>query len=130
MGFFDRVKDALTGADRARREREQESGAEQAPRASVERAPAEAAAGGPTPAGTTGPVAGDVAQAAVEESAGREAGPGPASDDAGTHTVVRGDTLAAVAERHGVDRDRLAEANGIDNPDLIYPGQVLRLPRD
>ena len=45
-----------------------------------------------------------------------------------THTVVKGDTLAAIAERHGVDRSTLAELNQIDNPDLIYPGQVLRLP--
>ena len=40
----------------------------------------------------------------------------------------RGDTLASIAEHYGVDAGAMAELNGIDNPDLIYPGQVFRVP--
>jgi len=46
-----------------------------------------------------------------------------------THTVRRGDTLSAIALRYGVSVWGLVQANGIRNPSLIYPGQVLRIPR-
>lgn len=50
-----------------------------------------------------------------------------------TYTVQSGDTLSAIAERHYGKAGRwheIFEANRdqIDNPDLIRPGQVLRLP--
>lgn len=44
-----------------------------------------------------------------------------------TYEVQPGDTLSAIALRHGVDLDRLAAANGIANPDLIFAGQVLTI---
>lgn len=47
-----------------------------------------------------------------------------------THTVQRGDTLWAIAKKYLNDgrlNKRLAEINNISNPDLIYPGQVIRL---
>lgn len=49
------------------------------------------------------------------------------------HLVVPGDTLAAIAEDHYGDPSRyrrIVRANDhiIDDPDLIFPGQVLRLP--
>lgn len=53
------------------------------------------------------------------------------SGEAATVTVQPGDTLGAIARRLYGDRSRaaaLAAANAIANPDLIYPGQVLRLP--
>ena len=46
------------------------------------------------------------------------------------YVVVRGDTLYAIAFRHGVEFHALARANGIVAPYTIYPGQRLRLPRD
>ncbi|MGE3250996.1 MAG: LysM peptidoglycan-binding domain-containing protein [Hyphomonadaceae bacterium] len=52
------------------------------------------------------------------------------SDGAEIVTVVDGDTLGAIAARAYGDRTRAAEiaaANNIANPDVIYPGQVLRL---
>lgn len=44
------------------------------------------------------------------------------------YTVRRGDTLARIAAAYGVSWVQIAEANGIVNPNLIYPGQVLKIP--
>ena len=46
------------------------------------------------------------------------------------YVVVRGDTLYAIAFRHGVDFHALARWNGIAAPYTIYPGQRLRLSGD
>lgn len=46
------------------------------------------------------------------------------------YTVRAGDTLWAIAKRYLGDGSRypeIAAANGIANPNLIYPGQVLRI---
>lgn len=44
------------------------------------------------------------------------------------YTVERGDTLGAIARDHNVSLSQLIEVNGITNPNLIYPGQVLIIP--
>lgn len=44
------------------------------------------------------------------------------------YTVQSGDTLSDIAERYGLTWAQLADYNDIDNPDLIYAGQVLRVP--
>lgn len=49
------------------------------------------------------------------------------------YTVRKGDTLSAIAKREYGDASewrRIYEANRdqIDNPDLIHPGQELRIP--
>lgn len=44
-----------------------------------------------------------------------------------TYNVRRGDTLSTIARRFGLAEQTLLAANGIDNPDRIYPGQTLRL---
>lgn len=44
------------------------------------------------------------------------------------YTVERGDTLGQIAREHDVSLSDLAEANDIDNPDLIFPEQVLTIP--
>ncbi|MGB4795635.1 MAG: LysM peptidoglycan-binding domain-containing protein [Candidatus Saccharimonadales bacterium] len=48
-------------------------------------------------------------------------------ESAGTYTVVVGDTLSAIAEKHGYGGDymSLAKENNLANPDLILPGQKL-----
>lgn len=48
---------------------------------------------------------------------------------ADTYTVQSGDTLAKIGQKFSIDWKRLAEINGIKNPDLIYPGNVLKLPQ-
>ena len=51
-----------------------------------------------------------------------------ASRQAQWHTVARGDTLWAVAQRYGVALSRIIQLNpGIRNPNLIYPGQKVRI---
>lgn len=46
---------------------------------------------------------------------------------AGTHVVSAGETLYAIAFRHGLDYRELARLNGIASPYVIRPGQRLRL---
>lgn len=48
-----------------------------------------------------------------------------------TYTVESGDTLWAISERFYGDGSKyqiIADASGISNPDLIFPGQVLTIP--
>lgn len=45
-----------------------------------------------------------------------------------TYTVKKGDTLSGIAAKYGVTVNRIVEANGIKNPNLIYAGQVLKIP--
>lgn len=44
-----------------------------------------------------------------------------------TYTVRAGDNLSAIAAKYGTTYQALAAKNGISNPDLIYPGQVLKI---
>ena len=46
---------------------------------------------------------------------------------ASSYIVKRGDTLWGISRRYGVTVRYLANKNGIRNPNLIYPGQVIRL---
>ena len=55
---------------------------------------------------------------------GGNAAPKPAGR---TYTVRAGDTLSGIAARYGATYQALAAKNGISNPDLIYPGQVLKI---
>ena len=73
---------------------------------------------------------------AVETTESRQTGNGARTveaepERAETYTVAAGDTLSAICRRFYGDATlygRLAAANGIANPNLIHPGQVLRLP--
>lgn len=44
-----------------------------------------------------------------------------------TYTVRSGDNLSAIAARFGTSWQALAQKNGIANPNLIFPGQVIRI---
>ncbi|MBZ0287890.1 MAG: LysM peptidoglycan-binding domain-containing protein, partial [Anaerolineae bacterium] len=62
-------------------------------------------------------------------------GPGPTATPGtqpppttGTYTVVRGDTLARIAQRFNTTWQAIASLNNIANPNLIYAGQVLKIP--
>lgn len=44
------------------------------------------------------------------------------------HTVKPGDMLGKIAQKFGSTVQAIAAANGISNPNLISPGQVLRIP--
>lgn len=54
--------------------------------------------------------------------------PAPAQHEAGTYTVVKGDTLYSIAFRNGTDFREVARLNNIAQPYTIWPGQVLKLP--
>lgn len=43
------------------------------------------------------------------------------------YIVVRGDTLSGIAAKFGTTYQALAAKNGIPNPNLIFPGQVLKI---
>ena len=45
-----------------------------------------------------------------------------------THVVLPGENLYRIAIRYGTTVSKLAEANGIVNPNLILVGQVLVIP--
>ena len=46
-----------------------------------------------------------------------------------THQVVRGDTMWKIAVKYEVGLSEIKSANqNIKNPDLIYPGQILKIP--
>jgi LysM repeat protein len=47
----------------------------------------------------------------------------------GLYYVQPGDTLGTIAQRTGTDIGSLIAANGIENPNYLYVGQQLRLPR-
>jgi len=45
------------------------------------------------------------------------------------HVVRPGDTLYKIAQKYGRDWRELAGYNHLSNPDLIYPGQHILIPR-
>lgn len=44
------------------------------------------------------------------------------------YTVKAGDTLWGIAQAYGTTHQELAAYNGIQDPSLIYPGQVIKIP--
>lgn len=52
---------------------------------------------------------------------------GNATSSGTVYTVQAGDTLSEIAQRYGTTYQRLAQINGIANPNLIYPGQRIRI---
>lgn len=72
------------------------------------------------------PVVSSRASAQVRLTERRPAAAAPTSTR--SHTVRNGETLAAVALRHGLDLKTLAEANGLSERDPLLPGQTLEIP--
>ena len=54
----------------------------------------------------------------------------PAAPSAGgaTYTIVAGDTISAIAKRHGVSVNAVLAANGLGMSSIIYPGQTITVP--
>ncbi|MEO8538821.1 MAG: LysM peptidoglycan-binding domain-containing protein [bacterium] len=57
-----------------------------------------------------------------------EGGPSVAAPSGRTHVVSAGETLSWVADYYGLALDELLFANGIDDPDFVYEGEILVLP--
>jgi murein DD-endopeptidase MepM/ murein hydrolase activator NlpD len=53
----------------------------------------------------------------------------PAETTQVSHQVSAGETLLAIAARYGVSVNDLVRANGLSNPDVIFAGQTLIIPR-
>jgi murein DD-endopeptidase MepM/ murein hydrolase activator NlpD len=53
--------------------------------------------------------------------------PPPPAPEPRVHIVARGETLTAIARRHGVPLERLVEDNRLADPDRLEVGQQLRL---
>jgi len=77
------------------------------------------------------PAGNDAQPAAAKPAAAASAAPPwPEGPNTRTHVVVRGDTLWDIAKKHVGDPYRypeLAEFSNIRNPDLIYPGDIVRI---
>jgi nucleoid-associated protein YgaU len=77
------------------------------------------------------PAAGDARPAPANPAAPTSATPPrPANPNTRTHLVVRGDTLWDIAKEYVGDPSRypeLTELGNIRNPDLIYPGDIVRI---
>ena len=48
----------------------------------------------------------------------------------GIHVVERGESLSIIANRYGMTTQELADYNEMDDPDAIYVGQELQVPKD
>lgn len=73
-------------------------------------------------------------QALMDKLFGKKPAPAPQPVPSKTHTVGEGDTLSAIAKRYLGDGNRWPEIyelnkDQIENPNLIHPGQVLKLPQ-
>lgn len=64
----------------------------------------------------------DSVQAEVNKKLGNGSG-----SSAKYYTVKSGDTLSGIAAKYGTTYQRLAQMNGISNPNLIYAGQKIRV---
>lgn len=53
--------------------------------------------------------------------------PGSGSSSGKTYAVRTGDTLSEIAAEYGTTYQKLAQINGISNPNRIYPGQTLKV---
>ena len=45
-----------------------------------------------------------------------------------TYKVVAGDTLSGIASKYGTTYQKLAQYNGIANPNIIHVGQIIKIP--
>ena len=115
MGLFDSIKDALTTDDAERygkaEKRLAEAEADAKAKADVEAAAAAQAKADADAAAAQAAEAEQLAATTLRE-----------------YTVVKGDTLSAIGKRFGVKWRDIAELNDIKNPDLIFPGQVFKIP--
>jgi len=57
-------------------------------------------------------------------------GSGDAGGGANTYTVESGDNLSKIGAKYGISWKAIFDANRdiLDNPDLIHPGQELKIP--
>lgn len=136
MGFLDNVKDALKDAVSTQASKDANAKKDDVVVDQVDTTSADDPA---TPAPPTVPVD---AETEPTETAGGTAAREEAREDRQearedaaeakfeTYTVKSGDTLSEIGARFGVAYQEIARLNSIENPDLIFPGQVFRIPQN
>lgn len=78
--------------------------------------------------GITSPYVIYVGQNLIIPGAVNSPAPAPQPLNSGsTYTVQSGDTLSGIAAKFGTTYQKIAADNGIANPNIIHPGQVLRI---
>jgi LysM repeat protein len=116
MGFWNRVKDVLvSGPTEAAENVREEKREEQATKADVPQVSVPQD---------------DVPEIPVPDAPAPEAPAAPSESEYRTYTVKSGDTLSEIAAGYGVDWHEMATLNNLENPDLIYPGQVFKVPNN
>lgn len=107
----------------------QDPAATQAPADAPAAPPAEAEAPA-APAEAPAPEAPAATVEAPSAGGGDHAKPKKHEPHQRTYTVKKGDTLSEIGQRFGVSWREIAKINHIKNPDLIFPGQVFKIPND
>lgn len=69
-----------------------------------------------------------IEESGSSEASGSDEGASPVVPD-GMYAVVPGDTLSALASKWDCTVEEIVILNGIENPDLIVVGQILRVPK-
>jgi LysM repeat protein len=89
----------------------------------------------PVPLTTGSPAAPTAASLSTSTPPAAAASKAPASEATSvrsasdsSYVIQRGDTLAKIATRYGVTVKQLTDLNGIKNPNMIVPGQTLKIP--
>lgn len=77
-------------------------------------------------AGETGP--GPVESVLAPEPAAPTTAPPSGLPEMIVHVVGRGETVSGIAARYGLKAGTVASSAGLDNPDRIYPGEILSFP--
>ena len=141
MGFLDDVKKGLgyddkdTVAENAKEKADEaKKKADEAVKEAAERkADADKAAKDAGKAPTPAPAPKAPAPAPKAPAPAPKKAPAPAAKKAAapaqrTYTVKKGDTLSEIGAKYGVSYQKIAKANNIKNPDLIFPGQKFIIP--
>lgn len=130
MGLWDKIKDGLTTskgeiADAAKETAEK---AQQKADEALQKADDAAKDAGQAPEAAPAPKVEPKVDA--PKAAPKEEKPVKPKKKFKEYTVVSGDTLSEIGQRFGVPYMEIARINNIENPDLIYPGQVFKIPND
>jgi LysM repeat protein len=82
----------------------------------------------PSVAPSTAPSAAPVAPSAAPVAPSAAPSAAPSGTGSQKYVVQSGDTLSGIADQFGITIQQLIDANQLQNPDLLLPGQELTIP--
>ncbi len=128
MGLWDKIKDGLTTSkgEIAEAAKETAAKAQQKADEALQKANDAAEDAGQAPEAAPAPTI----EPAEPQAAPQVQEPVKPKRKFKKYTVVSGDTLSEIGQRFGADWHEIARINKIENPDLIFPGQVFKIPVD